>query len=282
MHGASGRRAASYAKQIEQMHDRLLGRRRRAHGEDIQLPLRAERLRREAHAGAGFAARAAAARSTRIWPDTDQHLDTNNSAIFLGLEDQTGGLRADIKLRGENIVVGVIDSGVAPNHPSLLDTEERDPARCRGHWATDVVARADALQRLQAPSAAAGRRTTRRSASAARARPGPGFEAKHCNNKVVGARFYLDGFLCAGKARRARVSLAARRGGHGTHVATIVAGNAVDASLFGTRVARVKRHRAARAGRDLQGLLGGAGATSRQPAPRRISRARSTTPSPTA
>src|SRR5690606_31350699 len=35
----------------------------------------------------------------RIWPDTDRQLSTLHSAIFLGLENPSGGLRADLGLR---------------------------------------------------------------------------------------------------------------------------------------------------------------------------------------
>ena len=69
---------------------------------------------------------------------------------------------------------------------------------------------------------------------------GPGFEAKYCNNKVVGARFYLDGFLSRHKLDAHEFRSPRDAAGHGTHVATTIAGNAVDASLFGTKVATVK------------------------------------------
>ena len=114
----------------------LLGRGRRGRRQALRLSLRAERLRREAHRRRKRRCSPSGSEVERIWPDTDQHTQTNNSAIFLGLEDQQGGLRADLNLRGENVVVGIIDSGVAPHHPSLLDTEERDSAdlpRAVGH-----------------------------------------------------------------------------------------------------------------------------------------------------
>ena len=47
-----------------------------------------------------------------IWPDSTRTLETNNASIFLGLLDQNGGLRADLGLTGEDVVVGVIDSGI--------------------------------------------------------------------------------------------------------------------------------------------------------------------------
>ena len=68
---------------------------------------------------------------------------------------------------------------------------------------------------------------------------GPGWDAKACNNKVVGARFYIDGFLSRWQLDPGEVRSPKDVDGHGTHIATIAAGNPVDASLLGTRLARV-------------------------------------------
>ena len=113
------------AQRLEQTHDRLLA--------DVGAP--AAKVYSYRYALNGFAAKltAAASVAARAAPrgrahlarHATRHLDTNNSAIFLGLENQDGGLHADLKLRGENIVVGVIDSGVAPNHPSLARHRRR-------------------------------------------------------------------------------------------------------------------------------------------------------------
>ena len=90
-------RAAVYAQRLEQIARPAARRRRRTVCEALQLPLRVERLRGEAQRGRSVAARAAS-EVERIWLDTDQHLDTNNSSTFLGLENQSGGLHADLKL----------------------------------------------------------------------------------------------------------------------------------------------------------------------------------------
>ena len=83
----------------------------------------------------GFAARMTAAEANkvehmqevlRIWEDEVRPLTTNFSADFLGLFDPTIGLRGDLQLDGEGIVIGVIDSGIAPQHPALQDTRQAD------------------------------------------------------------------------------------------------------------------------------------------------------------
>jgi subtilisin family serine protease len=229
--------AESYAMELVQSHDRLLA----------GVGAASSKLYSYRYSVNGFAARLTAAQVSRlaqsaeverIWQDTDQHIRTNNSSGFLGLQDPVGGLRADLGLRGENIVVGVIDSGIAPNHPSLLDSEDRSPRACRSEWSrTSLLGlwlcmgyRHDPPLELvyDPPIGFTGI-----------CQAGPGFEPTHCNNKVVGARFYLDGFLAQHELDPREVRSPKDVDGHGTHIATIVAGNSVSATLLGTRIGRV-------------------------------------------
>ena len=229
--------ADSYAKALEQSHDRLLA----------GIGAGSGKLYSYRYSVNGFAARLTAAQVSRlaqsaevqrVWKDTDQRLHTNNSSIFLGLQDLDGGLRADLGLRGENIVIGVIDSGVTPAHPSLLDTEDRTPRACRSDWSRSSLLgiwlctsyRRNPPQAVvyDPPVGFTGACET-----------GPGFEPGACNNKIVGARFYIDGFLAQHELDPGEFRSPKDADGHGTHVATIVAGNSVDASLLGTRVGRV-------------------------------------------
>jgi subtilisin family serine protease len=229
--------ADAYASQLEATHDRLLN----------GLGAANQKVYSYRYSVNGFAARLTAAQVSRlaqsaeverIWPDTDQYVLTNNSSAFLGLQDPAGGLRADLGLRGENIVVGVIDSGLAPNHPSLLDTEDRTPRACRSEWSrTSLLGLWLCMGYRHDPP-------TERVYDApigftGACQAGPGFEPSHCNNKVVGARFYLDGFLAQHELDPGEVRSPKDVDGHGTHVATIIAGNSVDATLLGTRVGRV-------------------------------------------
>ena len=226
-----------YARQLEQSHDRLLGAVGAANAKVYSYRYSVN----------GFAARLTAAQVSRlaqsaeverIWQDTDQYLQTNNSSVFLGLQDPAGGLRADLGLRGENVVVGVIDSGIAPNHPSLRDTEDRTPRACRSEWSrtsllgiwlcTSYRRNPPSVRVYDPPIGFTGA-----------CQAGPGFEPGHCNNKIVGARFYLDGFLAQHELDPSEVRSPKDVDGHGTHIATIIAGNSVDATLLGTRVGRV-------------------------------------------
>src|SRR5690606_7656062 len=68
---------------------------------------------------------------------------------------------------------------------------------------------------------------------------GDGFGPSDCNNKVVGARYYIDGFLVQNKLDPNEFLSPKDADGHGTHIATTIAGNPVSAYLFGTRVARI-------------------------------------------
>jgi subtilisin family serine protease len=227
----------TYVQRLEQTHDRLLA----------DVGAATAKVYSFRYALNGFAAELTAAQVSRlaqrpeidrIWLDSDQQLDTNNSAIFLGLENQDGGLRADLKLRGENVVVGVIDSGVAPNHPLLEDTVELIPRACRSSWAkaswlglwlcSPYRHNPPTQLDYEPPVGFTGT-----------CQAGPGFEPTACDNKVVGARFYIDGFLARHELDPREFRSPRDADGHGTHVATTIAGNAVDAKLFGTRVARI-------------------------------------------
>ncbi|MGD2166539.1 MAG: S8 family serine peptidase [Gammaproteobacteria bacterium] len=195
----------------------------------------------------GFAAQLTAAQATqlaqrdeveRVWLDKDHKVRTNNSSLFLGLLDPDEGLRANKKLSGEGIVVGVVDSGIATDHPSLSDFEEHLPRACSGDWARNswlgrwlchAVRNDPPTTDLYDPPAD----------FAGVCQTGDGFSVRQCTDKVVGARYYIDGFLARHTLDESEFISPKDADGHGTHIATIIAGNPVSATLFGTRVARV-------------------------------------------
>ena len=78
----------------------------------------------------GFAARMSVAEAQKlagreevlnVWEDEIRPLATQHSANFLGLFDGDGGLRSEHALDGDGVIIGVIDSGIAPEHPALQD-----------------------------------------------------------------------------------------------------------------------------------------------------------------
>ncbi len=227
----------TYVKHIEQTHDRLLA----------TVGASGSKVYSFRYTLNGFAARLSAAQVSRlaqlgeverIWLDSEQQVQTIASAAFLGLEDQVGGLRADLKLRGENVVIGVIDSGVAPNHPSLADVIQHVPRACESDWARsswlglwlcDSHRNNPVTERVYEPP----------NGFRGICQEGEGFEASACNNKLIGARYYVDGFLFTSQLDEDEFRSPRDADGHGTHIATTVAGNAVSARLFGTRVGRI-------------------------------------------
>jgi subtilisin family serine protease len=173
-----------------------------------------------------------------IWRDRDHFLETNNSSLFLGLLNQTGGLRADLGLTGEGVIVAVIDSGIDPTHPSLQDFEEQVPRTCRSTWAEgswlgfllcrSVLKNPQTTSIYDPPTGFNGT-----------CQEGQNFPATSCNNKLIGARFYSEGFLARHELDSGEYLSAKDVDGHGTHIATTIAGNVVTASLFGTRIGEI-------------------------------------------
>ncbi len=127
---------------------------------------------------------------------------TDNTPAFLGLSDPGGPWESDVV--GEDVVVGVIDTGIWPEHPSFADDGSYTP-----------------LPRLpQVPC------------DFGNAAVNPDDAAFACNNKLLGARDMrityneVVGPELYGSARDAD--------GHGTHTASTAAGNAdVPAQIFG-------------------------------------------------
>src|SRR5690606_28803804 len=173
-----------------------------------------------------------------VWEDEVRPLATSDSARFLGLFEPEVGLRT-AGFDGEGVIVGVIDSGVAPGHPALSDKREADrPRACRSRWAE-----ASLLGRWLC------RRYDRLEDEGVYDPPldwngicqaGTEFPPSACNNKMIGARWFADGARAGGPVDPGQISSAHAVAGHGTHTAATAAGNRVRASVFGTALDRVE------------------------------------------
>ena len=140
----------------------------------------------------------------RVVPDVLRQKTTENSPTFLTLDSPAGPwLRG---YDGEGVVVGVIDSGIWPEHPSFADD---------GSYAAPPVA---------PPPCEFGNTAHN-----------PNDAAFSCNNKLVGARQMLSTYRALIGADSDEFDSARDDDGHGTHTASTAAGNAgVEASVLGT------------------------------------------------
>jgi len=226
-----------YARQLTDAHDQLL-RSVGAYG---------GKLYSYRYTFNGFAARLTAIQAQklrsrknvlRVWKDQVRYLATNDSPTFLGLFDHSGGLVTDLELQGEDIVIGVIDSGITPEHASFADRREADrPSLCRSTWAESSLLglwlcfrfkAADDVVMYEPPIGWSGR-----------CEAGENFQTDHCNNKIIGARFYVDGFLESHVLDDNEFLSPRDADGHGTHIASTAAGNEVRASLAGKAIGRI-------------------------------------------
>jgi len=175
----------------------------------------------------------------RVWEDEVRPLATNFSPGFLELFDNQSGLRGPEGLSGDGLIIGFIDSGVYPEHPALKDTKEADrPSACQGTWAEVTI-----LGRWLC------RRFTKLDDEIVFDPPenwngicqtGEQFEETNCNNKLIGARFFIDGAENSGPIDSGEIRSARDVDGHGTHTMTTAAGNRAKASIFGTLIGNVE------------------------------------------
>jgi len=142
-----------------------------------------------------------------VLEDQMRYPDTDSSPTFLGLTDPAGPWAKNYT--GEDVVVGVIDTGIWPEHPSFADN---------GTYGPSPVTLGDSR-----PNCDFGN-TIHNGNDAP-------FE---CNNKLIGARQMLDTYRLMIGATPDEYDSARDDDGHGTHTASTAAGNAdVEADILG-------------------------------------------------
>lgn len=155
--------------------------------------------------------------SNPLIPDGASHLGL---ARIGGLWDRLGGYDQ----AGNGIVVGDIDTGVTPQHPSFAD----DPSE--GYVGSAFGLPPSTWHGTCQPGIDA---TDGPPTDPARTDPALRWTAGTCGNKLIGARYYFEGF---GQEHLAPDSFLSARDddGHGTHTSSTAAGNfGVDPSILG-------------------------------------------------
>ena len=140
-----------------------------------------------------------------VTKDEIRKMDTASTPAFLGLTGP-GGFWAT-KAKGEGVVIGIVDSGIWPEHPSFSDRTDSN-----GNGNKDGK-----LGYQQIPG------------WNGKCTPGEAFAASNCNQKLIGAQFFNAGFGGNDgiKANFPYEFNSPRDAdGHGSHTASTAGGNA--------------------------------------------------------
>jgi len=174
-----------------------------------------------------------------VWEDEIRPLTTNYSPTFLGLFDADTGLRSSAGLDGDGIIIAFIDSGIAPEHPALQDAREADrPSACRSSWGdTTLLGRWLCHRYKNMPDVPVFDPPENWNGEC---QEGERFATTDCNNKLIGARWFIDGAEATGPIDENEIRSARDVDGHGTHTATTAAGNRTSASIYGTTIGDVE------------------------------------------
>jgi subtilisin family serine protease len=144
-----------------------------------------------------------------VYQDELQQPETDRSPQFIGAPTVWSALGGQ-ESAGEGVIVGVLDTGVWPEHPSFSDP---DPS---------------GKPYAAPPPPLSGSRACEFSGGA---NPGPAFA---CNNKLIGADRFMATYDAVIGLLPTEFTTARDDDGHGTHTSSTAAGNAgVQASIFG-------------------------------------------------
>jgi subtilisin family serine protease len=141
-----------------------------------------------------------------VLEDVMRYADTDSTPDFLGLTDPAGPWAKGYD--GETVVIGIIDTGIWPEHPSFAD-DGSFPA-------------APVLD------------DSRPNCEFGNTSHNPDDAPFECNDKLIGARQMLDTYRYYIGADVDEYDSARDDGGHGTHTASTAGGNSgVEASIYG-------------------------------------------------
>ncbi len=140
-----------------------------------------------------------------VTKDEVRQMETASTPAFLGLSG-AGGFWERTGAKGENVIIGIVDSGAWPEHPSFSD-----------RTGTNGNATKDGKLAYQQIPGWNGK-----------CEPGEAFSGTDCNQKLIGARYYNAGY--GGNAaidEQFPFEFNSPRDwdGHGTHTATTAGGN---------------------------------------------------------
>jgi hypothetical protein len=161
----------------------------------------------------GFAAELSASQAARLashpgvlsveadepWQDA-----TSTTPDFLGISD-AGGLwdqLGGVTVAGEDVIIGVVDGGFWPEHPSYSDRTGSNKNGVGGK-----------LDYHQIPG------------WHGKCMPGEAFNASMCNQKVIGAQYFIQGRLANLAIPEYEFVSPRDFGGHGSHTSSTAAGN---------------------------------------------------------
>uniref|UniRef100_A0A5B7BNW5 Putative subtilisin-like protease n=1 Tax=Davidia involucrata TaxID=16924 RepID=A0A5B7BNW5_DAVIN len=138
-----------------------------------------------------------------VLPDRVRQIQTTRSPQFLGLATTTfpNGLLTESD-SGSNVIIGVFDTGICPERRSFSD---EGLGHVPSHWRGECAA-------------------------------GEKFPKRLCNKKIIGARYFTDGYEASVGSLNDTTDIRSARDsdGHGTHTASTAAGRHVgNASLLG-------------------------------------------------
>ena len=142
----------------------------------------------------------------QVWRDEIRQPTTDTTPDYLGLTGEDGVWA--LEGQGEDIIVGIIDTGIWPEHPSFSD--QNDFSHATGSSGKRNLAYGPP------PASWSGS-----------CQSGEQFSQDDCNNKLIGARYYPDGFSAHGHSDLLISEYLSPRdsNGHGSHTAGTAAGN---------------------------------------------------------